>query len=277
MEETNKNDISEITRKIGKFIVITFLVQRFFVIFLNDSLVNLLHGYGPLSKSDPIEITMIVRSSILKLSAIITGVFIFKPNIKDVFLNKNEIYKLSLKAKIKLMPLFISVSLFAAILSMFVMAIYSKHIISVPMPETTLLLSIFGILVAPIIEEFIYRGIFLNQLKGIGYSFSIIISSIYFGVMHGIGFLHAFIIGVILGVACVLTGNIKWSIIIHCIYNLTTDLIGYLFLPLFQQMSYITGSVTIGVVLLLIFLITSMRDREIKELYNKINIKNIIE
>lgn len=277
MEQINKNDISELTSKIGKFVIITFSIRVFFAIFLNDSLVKLLYSYGSLGKSDPLEIDMIVRSSISKISSIIIGLSIFKANIKDIFFNKNQIYKLNLKAKIKLTLLFISISLFFAILSSFIMMSYDKYIMVVPMPKTTLFLSIFGILVAPICEEILYRGIILNQLKGIGYLFSIIISSIYFGVMHGIGFLHAFIIGLILGVVYVLTGNIRWSVIIHFIYNLITDLIGYLLLPLFPQMSYITGSAIIGVVLFLIFWVTAINDREIKEIYNIINIKNIIE
>jgi hypothetical protein len=147
---------------------------------------------------------------------------------------------------------------------------------NIPMAETSYLMSIFGIIVAPISEEFLYRGIILNQLKESGYLFSIVISSIYFGVMHGIGFLHAFIIGLILGLAFILTGNIIWPIIIHFICNITTDLIGYLLLPLLPHMSYIVVSLIIGIILLVIFLIIIIKDKEIKELHKKINLRNVI-
>lgn len=276
MEQINKNEISNSANKIGKFIIIVSFINIFCRIFLNNALVNFLHNLGPLNKIDPIEIAMIVRSTQFKIASISIALIIFKVNIKDVFSNKDSIYKLSLKCKTKLTLLFISIGLIGAIPSMFIMMTYDKHIMNIPMAETSYLMSIFGINVAPISEEFLYRGIILNQLKESGYLFSIVISSIYFGVMHGIGFLHAFIIGLILGFAFTLTGNIIWPIIIHFIYNLTTDLIGYLFLPLLPHMSYIVVSLIMGTLLLVIFLTTTLKDKEIKELYEKINIRNII-
>ncbi|MBS4534996.1 CPBP family intramembrane metalloprotease [Clostridium sp. D2Q-14] len=275
MGEINQNQIAQIASKIGKFIIIGFIIEFVFVTFINDSLVNFLHNNGPLSKSDPIEIDMLIRSSQHTLSLIILALFIFKVNFKDMFLNKNQIYELSLKSKIKLTLLFISISLFFALISTFIMDIYTRYILNIPMPETAKKLSVFAIFIVPIIEEILYRGIFLNQLKGIGYLFSIIVSSIYFGAMHGIGFLHAFIIGLILGFTYILTGNIKWSIIIHYIYNLIIALIEYLFLPLFPNISHNTGKLIVGIVLFLVFLIVSIRDKELKELYEKVNIKNI--
>lgn len=276
MEETNKNNLADTASKIGKFIFIVSFINIFCRIFLNNALVNLLHNFGPLNKIDPIEIAMIVGSTQLKIASITIALIIFKVNIKDVFSNKDSIYKLSLKCKTKLTLLFISIGLIGSIPSMFIMMTYDKYIMNIIMPETSYILSLFSIIIAPISEEFLYRGIILNQLKESGYLFSIVISSIYFGVMHGIGFLHAFIIGLILGFAFILTGNIIWPIIIHFICNLTTDLIGYLLLPLLPQMSYIVVSLIIGIILLVIFIITTLKDKETKELYKKINIKNII-
>ena len=276
MEQINKNEISNSANKIGKFIIIVFFINIFCRIFLNNALVNFLHNLGPLNKIDPIEIAMIVRSTQFKIASISIALIIFKVNIKDVFSNKDSIYKLSLKCKTKLTLLFISIGLIGAIPSMFIMMTYDKHIMNIPMAETSYLMSIFGIIVAPISEEFLYRGIILNQLKESGYLFSIVISSIYFGVMHGIGFLHAFIIGLILGLAFILTGNIIWPIIIHFICNITTDLIGYLLLPLLPHMSYIVVSLIIGIILLVIFLIIIIKDKEIKELHKKINLRNVI-
>lgn len=276
MEQINKNEIANSASKVGKFIIIVSFINIFCRIFLNNALVNLLHNLGPLNKIDPIEIAMIVRSTQFKIASITIALIIFKVNIKDVFLNKNSIYKLSLKCKTKLTLLFISIGLIGAIPSMFIMMTYDKHIMNIIMPETSYILSLFSIIIAPISEEFLYRGIILNQLKESGYIFSIVISSIYFGVMHGIGFLHAFIIGLVLGFAFISTGNIIWPIIIHFIYNLIVDLTGYLLLPLLPQMSYIVVSLIIGIILLVIFLITTIKDKEIKELHKKINLRNVI-
>lgn len=277
MEESNKTDIGEIANKIGKLIIMSFLIEVFSEIFINKALVNLLHSYELLSKVDPIEIDMLIRSSLYTIHLIIISLFIFKPNIKDIFSNRNQVYKLSLKAKTKLTLMFISIGLFSAIVSSFIMMTYSKYIMDIPMPETTLLISIFAIFIAPVTEEILSRGIILNQLKDIGYSFCIIISSVYFGVMHGIGFLHAFIIGLILGFACILTGNIRWSIIIHLVYNFISFAIEGLFLPLLSSMNYNIGRLIVGGILFLIFLVTAVKDKEITELYEKVNIKSIID
>lgn len=274
MKKINRNDISQIANKVGTFIIVNFCAQTFFTIFLNNSLVSLLHDHGPLNKVDPIEIDMIVRSSISKISSIIIGLLVFKPNMKGIFSNEKRRYELKLKHKIKLTLLFISISLFSAIVSSFLMVNYSKYIMSIPMPETILLISIFGVLVAPITEEIFYRGIFLNYLKRVDNLFSIVISSIYFGVMHGIGFLHAFIIGLILGFTYILTGSIWWSAIIHFMYNLMTFVIEYL--SLLSGMSYNLWRLIMANSLLLIFFITTIKDKEIKELYRKVEIKNII-
>lgn len=275
MEKMNKNNITEIANKVGKFIIIGFIIEVVFLAFINNSLVNFLHSHGPLSKSDPIEIDTLVRSSQHTLSLIIIALFIFKVNFKDMFFNKNQIYKLSLKARIKLTILFMSIMLFSTLISSFIIEYYSEHILDIPMSETTKKLSIFVIFIVPIIEEIIYRGIFLEQLKSIGYLFSIIVSSIYFAAMHGVGFFHSFVIGMILGFAYILTGNIKWSIIMHFIYNLIITLIEDLFLPLFPKMSYATLKLIIGIILFLVFLILSMGDEEIKKFHQKVNIKNI--
>ena len=275
MNELSNNDVSKVASKVGRFIIIGVLIQVAFSFYLNESLVNLLHNFEPLSESDPIEIYRIIRGLEASLPSIIIGLFYFKVNIKDIFSNKNQIYKLSLKAKTKLTVLFISIAYFSAIVSSFIMVFYAKHTY-VPIPKTTYFFSIYTIFVAPIIEEILHRRIITGQLKSIGYLFSIVISSIYFGFGHGCGFLHAFIIGLILGFCFILTGNIRWTIIIHFIYNLTLDLIGDFILVLSINMNYNIVLLIIAIILFSIFLITGAKDKELKELHKKVNIKNII-
>lgn len=275
MEEVNRNDISQIASKIGKFIIICFIIELLVAIIYEIFETSLLVDYTQLIKIDIIEIDMIVRSLTSTLSAIFIGLFIFKPNIKGIFSKENKKQILSLKSKVKLTILFLSISLFSTIISSYIMVFYGKHV-HIPMPETAVFLSIFAILIAPIIEEILYRGIFLNYLKGVGSLFSLIISSIYFGVNHGIGFLHAFIIGLILGLCYILTGNIGWSIILHFLHNLSMPLVEYLSLPSFPNITYNIKKLIIATILFLIFFITTIKDKEIKKLFNKLKMKDII-
>jgi membrane protease YdiL (CAAX protease family) len=78
-----------------------------------------------------------------------------------------------------------------------------------------------GIL-APIMEEIIFRKILLSRLRRFGDSFSIFVSALAFGMFHGnlSQFFYAVALGCILGYTVVKTGTIKYSIILHMCINI---------------------------------------------------------
>ncbi|OOM75567.1 type II CAAX endopeptidase family protein [Clostridium sp. BL-8] len=78
-----------------------------------------------------------------------------------------------------------------------------------------------GIL-APIMEEVIFRKILLSRLRRFGDSFSIFLSALAFGMFHGnlSQFFYAVALGCILGYTVVRTGTIKYSIILHMCINI---------------------------------------------------------
>lgn len=78
-----------------------------------------------------------------------------------------------------------------------------------------------GIIVAPISEEFIFRGIILNRLNRLfPMIIAIITSTILFSLMHGFaGMAHAFVFGVCMCVVYLKTQNIFTSISIHFLNN----------------------------------------------------------
>ena len=80
-----------------------------------------------------------------------------------------------------------------------------------------------GVIVAPVSEEFIFRGIILNRLNRLfPMIIAIIISSILFGLMHGFsGFIHAFVFGVCMNVVYLKTQNIFVPLSIHFLNNIT--------------------------------------------------------
>lgn len=80
---------------------------------------------------------------------------------------------------------------------------------------------------APIMEEFIFRGLILNNLRKFGNFFAVVVSSLMFGVLHGnlSQTPFAFAVGLILGFAVIETGSIFTGIIIHCAINSVATII----------------------------------------------------
>jgi membrane protease YdiL (CAAX protease family) len=81
---------------------------------------------------------------------------------------------------------------------------------------------IFVGILAPIMEEIIFRKILLSRLRKFGDFFSIFLSALAFGMFHGnlYQFFYAFALGCIFAYIVIQTGTIKYSIILHMIINL---------------------------------------------------------
>lgn len=78
----------------------------------------------------------------------------------------------------------------------------------------------YGMVIGPVFEEVIFRGAILNKLTRHGYNFAIVISALLFGLYHMIliqGF-NAFILGILLAYVA-LRYSIKWSMVLHILYN----------------------------------------------------------
>lgn len=87
---------------------------------------------------------------------------------------------------------------------------------------------IFSIVIAPIMEELLYRGLILKKLSGYGKWYAMIIVSILFGLMHGnipqtIG---AFMVSLVLCMVTLESGSLIPAIIIHSLNNLLAQLSG---------------------------------------------------
>lgn len=79
---------------------------------------------------------------------------------------------------------------------------------------------------APVFEEFIYRGVVLQALLPYGRWFAIMCSSIFFSIMHGnlVAFPVTFIIGVGLCVLALKEHNIYFGMIVHAMFNANSTL-----------------------------------------------------
>lgn len=93
------------------------------------------------------------------------------------------------------------------------------------------LLFAFGaVVMAPVIEETLYRGLLLRSLlRRFGPGTSIFVSAVVFAAVHPLGDPNTFrsvpalvALGLVLGVAAVRTGSLSRPILIHGAFNLTT-------------------------------------------------------
>lgn len=89
----------------------------------------------------------------------------------------------------------------------------------------TLSMIIYSVLIGPIAEEIIFRGVVLRSCEKYGKVFAILFSSIFFGVMHGsiIQGVFAALVGVVLAYVT-LEYSIWWAVLIHIINNGASEL-----------------------------------------------------
>ena len=119
----------------------------------------------------------------------------------------------------------------------------------------------FVVIIAPIFEELMFRGVIINKLHDYGDTAAIVTSAILFGLFHG-NFSQCFYataLGLILGYLRVRSGSIKYSILLHMCINLMGGVIGpgivkhssnYTLLMLFSF--FIISLITLGVTLFIL-------------------------
>ena len=80
--------------------------------------------------------------------------------------------------------------------------------------------------IAPVTEEYMFRGAILRTLSGYGSGFAIVASAVCFGLMHGnMGQTPmAFLIGLVMGYVAAKSGNIRQTIFIHMVNNIIASI-----------------------------------------------------
>lgn len=90
------------------------------------------------------------------------------------------------------------------------------------MSDHSLILQFITIALVPAFcEEFLFRGVILSNLMPYGKGLAIIVSSVFFGLMHGnfYQFLYTMAAGMVLGLLYVITDSIWCSVLMHMINN----------------------------------------------------------
>lgn len=91
------------------------------------------------------------------------------------------------------------------------------------------LTAIFSVIIAPIIEEVVFRKILIDKLHTHSQKYAMIISGLSFGLMHGNleQFFYTFFLGLLFAFVYIKTGKIKYTIILHFILNGASVLIQF--------------------------------------------------
>jgi hypothetical protein len=154
----------------------------------------------------------------------------FKQDFKNIFSDISPKYLLL----IVLVNVFFSYGmLYLSIFALDYIPGFKSLIYGFTMPHMALfsLASIGGVIstvvISPICEELLFRGVFLNRLKlFVPLSFAVVISSILFGALHGYGnIISAFVFGICMCIIYLKTHNILTCIFAHFMNNLFAEII----------------------------------------------------
>lgn len=88
-------------------------------------------------------------------------------------------------------------------------------------PLTAVIMFVNLAIVAPVCEEFWFRGLFMQSLRRYGNGVAIFISAVLFGLTHGNfqQFFYATAVGIVLGYVAVATESITTSTVLHAMLN----------------------------------------------------------
>ena len=93
--------------------------------------------------------------------------------------------------------------------------------------ESSWILFILLAVIAPVFEEFIFRGAVMELLKPYGSGMAVFVSAFCFGIYHGNfqQFFYAFALGICLGYIAYATGSLFCSTLLHAMFNSVSGVI----------------------------------------------------
>jgi len=137
---------------------------------------------------------------------------------------------------------------------------------------------VYTCIMAPIFEEFIYRGAVLRSLEKYGRKFAILVSAILFGLMHG-NFYQIFMaagVGIILGYLAT-EYSIKLTILLHMCNNICVEILSEVTSRISENAGNIINfSIMIISVIILVFAFIRNKNYIKKWLQNNIMEKRIM-
>ena len=87
--------------------------------------------------------------------------------------------------------------------------------------------ALFAVVLAPIMEELIFRKLLLDRMRTIDRPTAVLFSALAFGLFHGnlSQFFYAFGVGILFGSIYIRTGRLRYTIILHVLVNAIGSLV----------------------------------------------------
>ena len=136
---------------------------------------------------------------------------------------------------------------------------------------------IYAICIAPVLEEIVFRGVLMTNLKKYGIKTAIIISSLFFGISHYNIYMviPAFFIGIVLAYVSY-KYSIKYSILLHILLNIVANMSKIVFVlkgP--KEIFPLLGIIFISLfVLCLIFFIIGLKRKNYQDVFLAFKLNN---
>ena len=175
--------------------------------------------------SDKITLAIIYRSTAYILDIPMIYYFIRNNKKKKYFVTKE---KMNIESFIGCFALMALITAIIGIISLvFKLKIESNDNSILPdYPTLYVNMTLFStIIIAPIIEEMIFRGVIMNDLKEYGYKTAIIINSVLFGLAHTE--IEKVIITIFLGIIFSYVAyrySLRYSVLLHMVWNLNSSM-----------------------------------------------------
>lgn len=230
MERINQEDLRKTSNKVG----LLFISQIFSLIVMS----SILSKAGIYNQSTDFMFNM----SIL----LIIACLFFPCNFKKMFLRNK---KINILEGAFYVFLFLSIYFpLTIIISNLLSPLYSTSVVE---KKFTMEMFILQGITIPVVEEIVYKGILLEDLRKYGDSFAIVISALIFGMMHGFRVIHSFAFGIFTGIIYIKTEQLSYPILFHFI----TDLFSMLILSWINSF-FTIENVNIGILILTIISMT---------------------
>ena len=197
--------------------------------------------------------------------------YFIKTNKENRYFKVNK--KLNITDFITYFALIFWVNLFLNLISLAINIEGQKFIVQRPIYTDI----IYAICIAPILEEVVFRGVLMTNLKKYGIKTAIIISSLFFGISHYNIYMviPAFFIGIVL--ACVAYKySLKYSVLLHVLMNIVANMPKIIFVLRGQKdMISLFGTISMLLfVLCIIFFIIGLKRKNYQDVFFSFKLNN---
>lgn len=177
------------------------------------------------------------------------ALIIFRPKglCRDIY--KKPVYA---GAAMGMFPAFYGIAIFTNLITIFIGSFFKEtdlnesfNTVNELQPENlscALVLFVQLVVIAPLFEEFWYRGIVMKALQPYGNGFAIFVSALLFGLTHANlqQFFYATVLGICLGYIAVTTKSIVVTTVMHAMFNSISGIM-LLFMSLTPVQDYMLG------------------------------------